>query len=662
MEKSVRVSFVPAVLVLFALSCAGTTSAPGGAEGGAAGEEASAGSGGRESSGGRGGAGGSGPGDAGMKAGTGGGTDAAGGAEEPDAGGSGGSGGSDEPDAAGTGGSQEPDAGGGVGGGAGGGAGGSSDCPVPPVIYTPPPASGWITAPGEQRMTLTLSSGDLAGAQAEIDKARAANANTVLDIRMSGTFMVTASPLKLPSLSSLVLTGTLRAAPGATAGALVSIDGASKVAVAGGTLDGGGAALAGISVTRSSKVNIDKVTIAAVGGDGIVVDGTGNATPEVRVAIVRCSVSGAGKSGIAVKNAAQVVVVNNVVAGSGAAGITVGGTHAVVANNTVQAGATGIQVAGDDNAISKNSLCGNATGLALTPESNANSLFQNTLTGALALGGMGNLVFDNTTASVKNGGSGNYVLSTGAAVTVAGNNYFRPPTLKNRHQDATIVNGRGRQDVAVMGTTLDQVQVRYDAARAAHPNDFIVLTLTGTFHQSGAGVELQSYTAVVLDGTITVDPGTTGGAFQAAAGTSFISISGGTIEGNGRNNPAIEMSTSMVYLDGVTAQHFGVGTTRTGKGAVHLSGNGAFGVVRGCRVDGTGGRAIWTQNAGRRYLMLNNHVSNANMDGIDFDSHTSNSIATGNRSESNTRYGVFRKREPSRTRSGTTTWSRTPSP
>jgi len=47
------------------------------------------------------------------------------------------------------------------------------------------------------------------------------------------------------------------------------------------------------------------------------------------------------------------------------------------------------------------------------------------------------------------------------------------------------------------------------------------------------------------------------------------------------------------------------------------------------------------RDEGARYIVLENHLSNCKEDGVDFDSSTSNSLAIGNFSEDNLRYGVF---------------------
>jgi hypothetical protein len=86
-------------------------------------------------------------------------------------------------------------------------------------------------------------------------------------------------PLNLPSNTSLVFYGTILALPNATASSPIAITGQSKVAIAGGLLQGNFANLAGINAETSTKINIDSVTIRNTRRDGIILSGNG---PHVR--------------------------------------------------------------------------------------------------------------------------------------------------------------------------------------------------------------------------------------------------------------------------------------------------------------------------------------------------------------------------------------------
>jgi hypothetical protein len=80
---------------------------------------------------------------------------------------------------------------------------------------------------------------------------------------------------------------------------------------------------------------------------------------------------------------------------------------------------------------------------------------------------------------------------------------------------------------------------------------------------------------------------------------------------------------------------------RNSDGEVHLQHGGGYNILYRNTVNESGGRCIWTQFAAAHYVVLENHLSNCNMDAVDFDSATSNSYAIDNMSIDNRRYGVF---------------------
>lgn len=208
------------------------------------------------------------------------------------------------------------------------------------------------------------------------------------------------------------------------------------------------------------------------------------------------------------------------------------------------------------------------------------------------------------------------------------------------------MNGRNRFDLTVDASaspTISQAQQAYDTAREQHPDDVIVLTLKGQFTLDDASLLLQSHTAMILDGAITAPSSSKAAQVITAANPSeFISISGGTIELSGRSAEGIFLpSTTMAYIDHVTVKNGGQRDVRAGKGMIHLARGGGYNILHANTVDNSGGRCVWTQNSNARYVVLENYLTNCNQDGVDFDSSTSNSLAIGNTSVDNVRYGVF---------------------
>jgi hypothetical protein len=97
----------------------------------------------------------------------------------------------------------------------------------------------------------------------------------------------------------------------------------------------------------------------------------------------------------------------------------------------------------------------------------------------------------------------------------------------------------------------------------------------------------------------------------------------------------------MAHIDQVTIINGGVRDTRTSGGMIQLQHGGGYNILYRNTVNQSGGRCIWTQYANAHYVVLENNLSNCNMDAVDFDSGTSNSYAVNNNGIDNLRYGVF---------------------
>jgi nitrous oxidase accessory protein NosD len=524
--------------------------------------------------------------------------------------------------------------------------------PNPRGLYVPP-AVGFIHDPLEIPVALELGQVPLTQVQRQLDEARAANPDVPIVLTLTGVYVVTSTPLTLPSKTSLVLYGTILSLPFSSAPSLVAITGQSQVAVSGGYLEGFGADLVGIDVAGSTKVNIDAVTITNTGRDGIVLGGQGNSVWNSGSAITRCEVTRAGGNGITIDAVTQALVLDNLIRDTRGAGIQVGAVHSAVVNNVSQNNGVGIVVEGSDDLIADNELRGNRSeGLRLTSTAANTTVLRNAVhgnaTAGIDLDGTNNLVYANAlhnTLDLVDRAAANWVVARGTPLAAPVSRYFYPPTIDNRHADR-IMNGRERTELVIdAGTTptISGVQQAYDAARALHPDDVIVLTLSGAFTLDGPSLLLQSRTAVLLDGSISVPVDST--AAQAITATNpaeFVSISGGTIDLAGVSREGVFFpSATMTYLEQVTVRGGGQRDVRAGKGMIHFQRGGGYTILHRNTVDTSGGRCIWTQNSNSRYVVLENYVTNCNQDGVDFDSSTTNSVAIGNTSVDNVRYGIF---------------------
>src|SRR5262249_10732409 len=209
-----------------------------------------------------------------------------------------------------------------------------ADGPNRKGVYVPP-SGGFIHNPAESPVALEFGLASLASVQKALDAARAADPFSPIVLTLTGVYTVTDTPLTLPSRTSLVLYGTLRADERVTAKSLIAIAGQSEVSVAGGLLDGRSLPLAGIRAEGSRKVNIDAVTITNTGRDGIALAGPGNDVWNSGSAITRCEVTGAGGNGITVASITQALVLDNLVRGSLGAGVAFGAAHGPVPNDLI---------------------------------------------------------------------------------------------------------------------------------------------------------------------------------------------------------------------------------------------------------------------------------------------------------------------------------------
>ena len=521
--------------------------------------------------------------------------------------------------------------------------------PRTPGLYVPP-VSSYITNPSESVISLQFASVPLDTVQSQLNAARAANPASPIVLTLTGTYWVRTTPLALPSGTSLVLYGTIAAFPGATATSLISIAGQSEVAVSGGVLEGNFADLAGIDAESSTKVNIDAVTIRNTGRDGIILLGNGNTVFDSGSAITRCDIAGAGGNGITVGAITQTLLLDNFIHANKGIGVHLSSAHSSITNNEVSHNGTGILADANNNLISDNDVSGNAqTGVQLASTSSGTAIMRNTISHNLGNGidfdGSDNLVYDNVLSNqidLTDRSTANYVVAHGTPLSAPTSTYFYPPTIDNQHTDP-VLNGVPRVDITVNSEDINDVQTAYNAAVAANPGSFIVLHMNGTFTLDGSTpLTLDSNTAVLLNGTIDV----TKKISQAITDTnpaSFVSFSGGTIDlhGQGGITGIYFPSTTMAYIDHVTVINGGVPTKRTSGGMIQLQRGGGYNILYRNTINESGGRCLWTQYANAHYVVMENQLSNCNMDAVDFDSSTSNSYAIGNTSLDNYRYGVF---------------------
>ena len=522
-------------------------------------------------------------------------------------------------------------------------------------FYTVPNATFIENQSGDTIVTLNDTSGSIATLQTSINNARSANPSAILviNLKSGATYTVSSTGLVLGSHECLIGTGTtISASSTSTATFLIQVSsGATNVSIAGGTLNGNNRTLNGIQVPAANRVNIDKVVVENCGNDCILLKGNGSTVFDNECTVTRCDCSGSSAhAGISAQNLTQAVIAENNCHDNGQGIWLATSARCSVFNNTCNNNTTtDIQVnSGSDNAIANNHLEGGATGLTMASATSNNVVASNyfkTLATGISDAATGDNYHDNfyssgVTTRFTSSGTGANIVAYKGTLTASGQNYFYPPTSVDNHS-AAIMNGKARTDVTIGATTMSSVQSQYNSARSAHPNDVIVLHLTGTTYTGNAALVLSSYTCVILSGTINLNSGIAG---ITASSASYISVSGGTINGQsttGRTGISFSGCT-MVLIDHMTLENFGDKNTRVGgSDVIHLSGGGSPQIVGYCTINGGAARGIWTQLSGQKSIITDNEVTNVNQDGVDCDSHTKSSLVKINNCHDNIRYGVF---------------------
>lgn len=533
------------------------------------------------------------------------------------------------------------------------------------MLYTVPNNPFIENVSGDNIVTVDDSSGSIPTLQTLINNARTANPNYILVIHLlaGATYWVDNNNggLVLSSQECLVASGAvIEATNAAVTNALIAISADStNVSVAGGLLNGNGANIYCIYAPSSSaRINIDKVTAGNCGEDCIQLNGQGDGTFNNEMTVTRCDVSGSpNHAGISIWNATQTTCVDNN-CHSNSVGIWLGNcAYCNIANNTCESNSVGIDFgSGNNNYIANNTCNNNETGILL--EGSGSMIVSDLIGSNSAVGinssGSGNIYSDNlftggNGTNFMNDGSGDDIVPYESALNGSGQNYFYPPLINNQHTNM-IVNGMGRYDlVDDSTTTIDAIQGEYNAAASANPGDVIVLHLNGTYTVGANPLALGSYTCVLLSGEIQINSSTTAScAITASSGDSYISISGGVIDGGNSSPPGTGRNgiyfsgISMFQIDSVTLQNFGNSSERVGgSDVIRVDHGNTPRIITRCTINGGSARGIWVATSGPEDVVSDNTVTDVQMDGVDCDESTSGSLIKFNYLHNNGRYGVF---------------------
>jgi parallel beta-helix repeat protein len=451
---------------------------------------------------------------------------------------------------------------------------------------------------------------------------------------------------------------TFSANSNSTAPGLIQISpGSSFVSITQTILSGGSANLYGVEGRGISRVHLDQVTVSQTGKDGLYLQGLGSTVFDNEITITRCQaslVSSAGYAGIHIANATQAVCLDNIASNNFVGILLESSAYCTLFNNQANNNSsTGIVLNNStDCKVTKNRFLNNAIGLATlgSPDTKQYNFFigneiEGTATG-FSLGGAANILYRNQigtslSSPISTTGTGVqriYTTDTAYALNPK-QEYFHPPTAFNQHRDL-IMNGKARIEVTTAADTLSAVKIAYDEACAANQDNFIVLHLTAPQITGDASIPLNSYTSVILNGTINLNSGVT--AFTATSST-HICLSGGKILGGnttGRSGLSFT-DCSRIIIEDISLIGFGDKNTRVENSDVIAFFNcGTPTIVTGCFLDGGAARGIWTKS-GSGYIISENSSANMNMDGIDIDAFTSRSLVQMNTTTANIRYGLL---------------------
>ncbi|MEX1049786.1 MAG: alkaline phosphatase D family protein [Akkermansiaceae bacterium] len=495
----------------------------------------------------------------------------------------------------------------------------------------------------------------------------------MLLIETTGVLTVGRAPLRLGARTILKLSPSagISAAKDANASALILIKEAELVAVSStgpgpALLDGGGKIPRGISVIRGSRINMDQLHILGCREAGIDYQGRDAGAVNEAASATRCHFIENG-DGLRVKETAGFMCLDNEFTHQADTALVINSLTSIVAGNTFTGNQAAIRSGSDRGVVARN-LINDIHALELSRESRGNLVTENrsNLTGLLlVLGGRRQEIFRNTLAgSVSVQPESQEILLLGnkdlaVPPSTPALKVFNPPTFGSPHLDPVIVPGMGRFDLAVPGgipakkgdpvdrVDLATVQTQLNDARAAHPDDVIVLKLEGEYvSRSPGGLDLPANTCVILEGRILADLGT---ALEPPwkredpltqliklPEDGFCSISGGTLDGGRQAFFPLNANTgSTALIEGVTL------TAGAREGINTKSRNPADPIyIYQSHVFGNNGRGIWAHVA-TRVRAIANVCSGNRMDGIDLDAASVDGIALFNNCSGNRRHGIF---------------------
>jgi parallel beta-helix repeat protein len=516
------------------------------------------------------------------------------------------------------------------------------------------PNNPFYQAAGEHVVTIIDTSGSISQLQADINQARTANPNKLLIIRLyvNQTYNVTTDALTLSS--NMIVHGlgaTIVADAASTATELIKItNNSTNVSVSNLTLDGKSRVDYCIAGNSINRCNIDALSAYNSNDAGIDLSGSNPLVYDNEITVTRCTTRDC-LEGIRITSATQALCMDNVCNAVLFGMSLTSCVDSTVINNQFLNAGTGIAVLGTRCSVANNTFNNHTNAVELQNGSTfckvVSNSFNNSAYGIYDYSNS-NTVYDNDFSNISiekyfSLSSVTRIITTSTELNAAGQNYFYPPTVTNRHS-SVIRNSTSRTNITAPDTSLSNILTAYDDAKAANPSNVIVMNLTAPVITGNLTITLSSNSCFVLSGSIMLDSGVT--AFSGK-NISYVSFSGGTLSGQhtaGRRGITLE-SCSFALIDQMTFNDFGDKNTRvTGSEPILLEGCQSPVAVGYCNINGGAARGLWIKGGTQstnNLIFTNNTISNVNMDGIDIDVTCTGMLATFNNCHDNIRYGIF---------------------
>ena len=508
------------------------------------------------------------------------------------------------------------------------------------------PSMPFIHKANETLTDLTFTNKSIEEIQRGIDNVR--GKTDVIRITLKGSFLVTKAPLKLYDKMILFLNNaTIKAANNSTALSLISIEKSQFISISStgnGIVDGNNKYIKAFEIIHSGKIHIDNLKITSCKKGGIDYVGNGQKVYADPGSITRCDITNCGEIAVSIVNSFNFIFTDNKV-NSAKTGIHLDADNAAISHNVISKCVNGIEAKSHYETISYNNIHKCQKGIILASSSLETFIGNNTIKEnelGLELNSTKAKVYNNDCDNrneVTGNGSKNQLFANKGITITEGNNvgcdYFNPPLLGNMHNDLIKV-GKGRSDITITDVPLKELRGLINKAHLQHSLDVIVVHLEGTFPTSSEfdSLLVNEDECILLNGTINGKGNV--GKLITFSGDITASISGGTLDGNGTNG-----TVAMMYITG-NAKVI-VDSVRIINGllqGITKRNSHAATYIRACIAEKCGGRGYW-QLAADRLFAFENKAWRCDVDGIDIDAYSTNSILQKNYSCDNRRHGVF---------------------